>query len=121
MKILIAINKDLEWTKAETAVVYRKALCWNIVEETEENPENLIHRFRFVGRDSNLPLLEGKEELLPFIVTIYSCLVIDCSKNVSKKHMQQHENGENYTMNNVIFRRLFVSRISVWTGQVTCK
>jgi len=60
MKILIAINKDLEWTKAETAVVYRKVLCGNIVEETEENPENLIYCVRFVGRDSNFPLLEKR-------------------------------------------------------------
>ena len=67
-KILIAINKDLEWTKTETAVVYRKELCRNIVEETEENPENLIHCVRFVGRDSNLPLLERKMEFLPHIL-----------------------------------------------------
>jgi len=68
LKILIAINNDLEWTNAETAVVYRKVLCRNIVERTEENPENLIHRVRLVGRASNLPLLERKKELLPLIL-----------------------------------------------------
>jgi hypothetical protein len=49
LKFLIAMNKDLEWTKAETAVAYRKILCRNIFEGTEENPENLIHPVRFVG------------------------------------------------------------------------
>jgi hypothetical protein len=40
----------------------------NIVEESEENPENLIHCVRFVGRESNLPLLERKKEFLPNIL-----------------------------------------------------
>ena len=68
LKFLIAMNKDLEWTKAETAVAYRKMLCWNIVEETEKNLENLIHRVRFVGRESDLSLLERKNELLALIL-----------------------------------------------------
>jgi hypothetical protein len=68
LKILIAINKDLKWTKAETAVVYCKVLRRNIVEETEKNPEILIHRVRIVSRDSNLPLLGRKKELLSLIL-----------------------------------------------------
>jgi hypothetical protein len=40
----------------------------NIVEESEDNPANLIHRVRFIGRESNLPLLERKKEFLPNIL-----------------------------------------------------
>jgi hypothetical protein len=34
--------------------------------------------------------------------------------------MQQHEDGQNYTTNNVIVCRIYGSRRSVWTGQVAC-
>ena len=39
LNMWIAINRDLEPAMAEKAVVYSKVLCWNIVEETEENSE----------------------------------------------------------------------------------
>jgi hypothetical protein len=66
----------------ETAVVYSKVLYRNIVEETEENPEKLIQRVRSAGRDSNLPLLERKQELME--------LNLDWSFTVTRMFLRGH-------------------------------